>query len=115
MELTVINKLAEGNRTHRTEAYLRRHLEFKLGKIEQRWGKAVVARVTTEESPVGFSVTVALTGDHEIVARSFNDKLPKAVDSAVDKIVRQFEVNAEKREGRERQRRTPLEKAPTEF
>jgi len=115
MELTVINKLAENNRTHRTEAYLRRHLEFKLGKIEQRWGKPVVARVTTEESTIGFAVTVALSGDHDIVARSFHDKLPKAVDAAVDKIVRQFEGSAERREGRERQRRAPVDKAPAEF
>ncbi len=115
MELTVVNKLSPENRTDRNEAFVRKHLEVKLGKIEARWGKPVNARVTTEEQAVGFAVTVALVGDQEIVARAFHARLPKAVDAAVDKIMRQFEINNEKREGRERQRRYTGTKVPAEF
>ncbi len=115
MELTVVNKLSPQNRTDANESFVRKHLEAKLGKIEQRWGKPVAARVTTEEQPVGFAVTVALLGDQEIVARAFSQKLPKAVDAAVDKVTRQFEISNEMREGRERQRRYPAGKTPAEF
>lgn len=115
MDLTVVNKFSQENRTERNEAFVRRHLEIKLAKIEARWGKPVTARVTTEEQAVGFHVTVALGGDHEIVARAFHAKLPKAVDAAVDKLTRQFEINTEKREGRERQRRHTGTKVPAEF
>ncbi|MSQ84920.1 MAG: hypothetical protein EXR77_18945 [Myxococcales bacterium] len=115
MELTVVNKLSPQNRTETNEAFVRKHLEVKLGKIEQRWGKPVAVRVTTEEQPVGFAVTVALLGDQEFVARAFSQKLPKAVDAAVDKLTRQFEIHNEKREGRERQRRSPAGKVATEY
>ena len=48
MELTVVNKLSPQNRTDANEAFVRKHLEAKLAKIELRWGKPVAARVTTE-------------------------------------------------------------------
>lgn len=116
MDLTVVNKLSPENRTDRNEAFVRKHLESKLAKIEQRWGKPVSARVTTEEQPVGFAVTIALTSEPEIVARAYSQKLPKAVDAAVDKVTRQFEIHSEKREGRERQRRYVAgNRTPSEF
>lgn len=115
MDMTVVMKLSPQNRTPKVEAFVRRHLEAKLGKIETRWGKPLVARVTAEEQSTGFVVSVALLGEHDVVAKAFDEKLPKAVDGAVDKLTRQFEINAEKREGRERQRRLSSSKIPAEF
>lgn len=116
MEVNVVLKLSPSNRTEQTEAFVRRHLEAKLSKIETRWGKPISARAVAEEQPAGFSVTLSLLGETEIVAKTFDVKLPKAVDASVDKLVRQFEIAAEKREGRERQRRLPgAGKIPAEF
>jgi ribosome-associated translation inhibitor RaiA len=115
MELALVLKLSPENRTPRVESLVRRHLETKLAKIEARWGKPITARAVAEEQPVGFAVTLALLGEHEVVAKAFDEKLPKAVDAATDKLTRQFEILAEKREGRERNRRTPNNRAATEF
>ncbi|MBI5608727.1 MAG: hypothetical protein HY902_07585 [Deltaproteobacteria bacterium] len=114
MDITVVLKLSPANRVEATEAYVRRHLEAKLSKIETRWGKPITARLVAEEQPSGFSTTLALMGETEMVAKAFDLKLPKAVDLTVNKMVRQFEIAAEMREGRERQRRTTLAK-PAEF
>lgn len=115
MELSVVLRLSPENRKDEVEGFVRRHMEAKLGKIEARWGKPISARISAEEQTNGFVATISLQGEPEIVAKHFGDKLPKAVDGAIDKVTRQFEETTQKREGKERQRRQPGTKVPAEF
>ncbi len=115
MDLTVVMKLSQQNRKPGLDQYVHKHLEQKLGKLESRWGKSIAARVVALETPAGFEVTVSMTGEHDMVAKAHEAKLPKAVDAAVDKIMRQFEQAAERREGRERNRRQSSAKIPVEM
>jgi ribosome-associated translation inhibitor RaiA len=115
MDLTVVMKLSEENRKPEVGAYVQKHLAHKLGKIQTRWGKPLTARLVALETPEGFEVTVALQGDHDLVAKAHETKLPKAVDVAVDKLTRQFEQTTQLREGRERNRRQTPAKIPMEF
>lgn len=105
MELTVVTKLGPDSKENQADALVHKHLEYKLTKIEQRWGKPLAARVVLEELPVGFDCTVSVHGSTEIVGKAFGEQLLKAADLAMDKITRQFEDMSEMRTGRERQRR----------
>ncbi len=116
MGLSVVLKLSPENRKEEVEGFVRRHLEAKLSKIETRWGKPLAVRLSAEEQTNGFVATLSLMGEGEIVGKHFGDKLPKAVDGAIDKVTRQFEESTQKREGKERQRRLPVNgKVPAEF
>lgn len=115
MDLTVVLKLSEENKKPGLAGYVQKHLSQKLTKIQTRWGKPLTARLVALETPNGFEVTVALQGEHDFVAKAHEAKLPKAVDTAVDKLTRQFEQSAELREGRERNRRLTPSRTPMEF
>jgi ribosome-associated translation inhibitor RaiA len=70
-------------------------------------GKPVAARIALEELTVGWDVTITVSGTTpELIGKAHEDGLLKALDAAVDKLTRQFENEAEKRTGRERQRRS---------
>lgn len=110
MELTLLLKLtSEGNEAG-SNGSVQRQLEKKLEKIETRWGKPLTARAVVEELTGGYdcTLTVTLHGSPELVGHSHGDTLIKAVDEAADKLIRQFEAEADKRSGRERQRRSPV-------
>ena len=64
-----------------------------------------MARAVLIEETDGFEATITLHGGLDLVGKAQGDGLLKAVDAAVDKLTRQFESDAEKREGRERGRR----------
>jgi hypothetical protein len=105
MDLTVVTKLgAEGKETQ-VDSLVHKHLEAKLGKLEQRLGKALVCRAVLVEESDGFDATLSLHGALDLVGKAHGDGLLKAVDAAVDKLTRQFESDAEKRTGREQGRR----------
>ena len=110
MELTLLLKLtSEGNEAG-TNGSVQKQIEKKLEKIETRWGKSVTARAVVEELTAGYdcTLTVTLHGSPELVSHSHGETLIKSVDEAGDKLIRQFEAEADKRQGRERQRRTPV-------
>ncbi len=105
MELTVVTKMGPEGKDLDVDDLVHKHLTQKLGKIEQRLGKPIVARAVLVELPEGFETTITLLGGHDLVGKAHGDLLLKAVDGAVDKLTRQFEAETEKRTGRERQRR----------
>jgi ribosomal subunit interface protein len=105
MDLTVLTKLGPDGKETQVDELVHKHLQGKLGKLEQRAGKALVARAVLVEESDGFEATITLHGGIELVGKAQGDGLLKAVDAAVDKLTRQFESDAEKREGRERGRR----------
>jgi ribosomal subunit interface protein len=107
MDLTVVTKLNPGTKEQETEERVQRHLSKKLEKLEARMGKPVAARIALEELTVGWDVTITVSGTTpELIGKAHEDGLLKALDAAVDKLTRQFENEAEKRTGRERQRRS---------
>ena len=105
MDLTVVTKLGADGKETEVDALVHKHLEAKLGKLEQRLGKSLVCRAVLGEESNGFEATLSLHGHLDLVGKAQGDALLKAVDAAVDKLTRQFESDAEKREGRERGRR----------
>lgn len=105
MELTVVTKMGPDGREVDVDELVHKHLSSKLGKIEQRMGKSIVARAVLVELPDGFEATITLLGGQDLVGKAHGDLLLKAVDGAVDKLTRQFEAESDKRTGRERQRR----------
>lgn len=108
MELTVATKLAPTGNRLAEDGVVQKHLEKKLEKLEARWGKPLTARAVLNEPAVGYDCTLTITlhGTPELASHGHAETLMKAVDSAVDKLTRQFEAEADKRTGRERQRRT---------
>ena len=105
MDLTVVTKLGPDGKETQVDELVHKHLQAKLGKLEQRSGKGLVVRAVLVEESDGFEATVSLLGGLDLVGKANGDALLKAVDTAVDKLTRQFESDAEKREGRERGRR----------
>ena len=107
MELTVATKLGLEGNIVAVDGSVQKHLEKKLEKLETRWGKPVTARAVLEELAVGYDCTLTITlhGTPELVSRGHADTLVKAADTAVERVTRQFEAEADKRTGRERQRK----------
>lgn len=107
MDLTFVTKLGQENNQLTINGLVQKHLEKKLEKIETRWGKPVTARAGLEETAIGYDCTLSVTlhGTPELVSHARGDTLIKACDNAMDKLTRQFEAEADKRTGRERQRR----------
>lgn len=105
MELTVVTKLGPDGKELAVDESIHEHLAAKLGKIEARWGKAIIARAVLIELPDGYETTITLHGGQGFVGKAHADPLLKAIDASVDKLIRQFENDADKRTGRERQRR----------
>jgi ribosome-associated translation inhibitor RaiA len=112
MELTVATKLGTEGNVVAIDGSIQKHLETKLEKLETRWGKPVTARAALEEVAVGYDCTLTITlhGTPELISHGHADTLVKAVDTAVERVTRQFEAEADKRTGRERQRKNGSEK-----
>ena len=107
MELTVATKFGQEGNIVAIDGSVQKHLEKKLEKLEIRWGKPVTARAALEEVAVGYDCTLTITlhGTPELVSHGHADTLVKAVDTAVERLTRQFEAEVDKRTGRERQRK----------
>jgi len=105
MDLTVVTKLGPEGKDTQDDTLVQKHLRTKLEKLEQRWGKPMVARASLVELPDGFECTITLHATPDLVGKAHEDALLAAVDAATDKLTRQFETVTDKRTGRERQRR----------
>lgn len=105
MDLTVVTKLGPEGTDAQNDGLVKKHLQAKLEKLEQRWGKPLVARASLVEETDGFECTVTLHATPDLVGKAREGALLAAVDAATDKLTRQFEDATDKRTGRERQRR----------
>ena len=105
MDLTVVTKPGPEGKELEVDGPVSKHLGKKLEKIEQRWGKPVVARAVLEELPIGFEATVTLAGKDEFVGRGREDDLGKAVDTALLKLARQVDTVLDKRKSKGQGRR----------
>ncbi len=105
MDLTVVTKPGMEGKALEVEGLVSKHLSKKLEKIEQRWGKPVVARAVLEELPIGFEATVTLAGKDEFVGRGREEDLVKAVDAALLRLARQVDTRLEKRKTKAQGRR----------
>ncbi len=112
MELTVATKLGQEGNIVTVDGSIQEHLGKKLEKLEARWGKPVTARAALEEVAVGYDCTLTITlhGTPELISHGHAETLVKAVDTAVERVTRQFEAEADKRTGRERQRKNGTSK-----
>ena len=105
MQLTVMSKPGPDGRNLEEDALVLKHIGKKVEKLEQRWGKPLIARAALEPLPVGYGCTLTLHGTPELAAYGSDETVLKAVDAAADKLTRQFEHIREQRTGRDRQRR----------
>jgi ribosome-associated translation inhibitor RaiA len=105
MDLTVVTKPGLQGKVTEYGGLVHKHLGKKLEKLEQRWGKPLMARAVVEELPVGYGCTLTLHGSPDLAATASSDQLVKACDTACDKLTRQLDALTAKRQGRERQRR----------
>jgi ribosomal subunit interface protein len=105
MDLTVVTKPGAEGSPLDVDGLVSKHLEKKLEKIEQRVGRALTARAVLEELPVGFEVTVTLSGRTEFVGKAREDDLLRTVDAALEKLTRQVTSTVDKRHAKERNRR----------
>lgn len=112
MELTVASKLGSEGNIVAVDGSVEKHLEKRLEKLEVRWGKPIAARAALEEVAVGYDCTLTITlhGSPDLIGHGHAETLVKAVDTAVERVTRQFEAEADKRTGRERQRKNGASK-----
>ena len=106
MDLTVVTKAGPENQDLTVDGLVEKHLHKKLEKLESRLGgKPLVARAVLEELPVGFEATITLHGKSEVVGKAREPELLRAVDAALEKLMRQVETRLDKASGKERGRR----------